>query len=473
MGVFKNSRQLCRQENMQHLKDLLGSVVAKSTFDMGHTELTIDGPETIFSSRPEETISPEQLSRIFHWSIWEDPEHERARKALMISSEESLTDLENYLRFLLDEYIDPETGRIGYAMPHFGKDSNETPIMTSDGMRTIQTDSPLNCFAQGLVRGAAILGVERAATLLSEWLQGQPIKYRTCAILNGIFLSEPVESMVGLRLDPLPQSDGALPIHLPQGGGLHSWTYAGHTMLSIDCTASPVFFRPPANPRTLIVQMTPTPNLSIDTICQGLSLSLNNYVNPGLFWNNYQELAAFFPSGRTDSWMFMGKEIKRRHSAEQHASYLNEDKFPNILELLEQPASNRLRIAISRWINSVNPWEHHLADKLIDLRIAIESLFLHDFQNERNRNQEMRLRLSLFGAWYLGSDFQERKSIRKKLIDIYDKASAAAHVGEVEFTEENQQLLSEAQALCRLGILKLLSQGPPSDWGDLILGAEL
>ena len=84
----------------------------------------------------------------------------------------------------------------------------------------------------------------------------------------------------------------------------------------------------------------------------------------------------------------------------------------------------------------------------------------------------MRFRLGLFGAWYLGSDLQERRNIRKKLVDVYDQASEAVHSGEVDFNEDNCQLLLDGQNLCRRGILKFLNDGPPPNWGDLVLGAE-
>ena len=51
----------------------------------------------------------------------------------------------------------------------------------------------------------------------------------------------------------------------------------------------------------------------------------------------------------------------------------------------------------------------------IDLRIALESLYLRDFANEHS--QEMRFRLTLFGAWHLAEnagDLDERRSIRKR-----------------------------------------------------------
>ena len=111
-----------------------------------------------------------------------------------------------------------------------------------------------------------------------------------------------------------------------------------------------------------------------------------------------------------------------------------------------------------------------IADRFIDLRIALESLYLKDFPN--GYRQEMRFRLALFGAWYLGTDFGDRKRILKRLREAYDAASGAVHSGDLDFSVENQKLLSDGQDLCRRGILKLLSEGPPPNWGDLILGAE-
>lgn len=69
----------------------------------------------------------------------------------------------------------------------------------------------------------------------------------------------------------------------------------------------------------------------------------------------------------------------------------------------------------------------------------------------------------------MGADFEERKRIRKKLRQVYDAVSKAVHSGNLEYVNPT---LSTAQDLCRRGILKLLREGPPNDWGDLILGIE-
>ena len=92
----------------------------------------------------------------------------------------------------------------------------------------------------------------------------------------------------------------------------------------------------------------------------------------------------------------------------------------------------------ARW-----PRTPELEDKYIDLRVALEAIYLKDFMNEHS--QEMRFRLALFGAWHLGADFEERRSIRKGLRDAYDTASKAVHEGELP-----QRNLSTTLRHCRL-----------------------
>ena len=131
-------------------------------------------------------------------------------------------------------------------------------------------------------------------------------------------------------------------------------------------------------------------------------------------------------------------------------------------------ANRQLKIAVDRWRCSMAE-DAKLEDRYIDLRIALEAIYLKDFINEHS--QEMRFRLALFGAWHLGADFEERRSIRRALRDAYNTASKAVHEGELP--KAMKPTLSTAQDLCRRGILKLLREGPPDDWGDLVLGAEL
>ena len=107
-----------------------------------------------------------------------------------------------------------------------------------------------------------------------------------------------------------------------------------------------------------------------------------------------------------------------------------EAHLTDVLDALTEPRFRKLGTATSRWMKSKNPSDG-LVDQFVDLRMVIESLFLQDFANENS--QELRFRLALFGAWFLGTDFQDRKLIRKTLRAAYDRASGAVHTGEIEF----------------------------------------
>ena len=94
----------------------------------------------------------------------------------------------------------------------------------------------------------------------------------------------------------------------------------------------------------------------------------------------------------------------------------------------------------------------------------MESLFLKG----SGGNQELRFRLPLFGAWYLGKNLDDRRNIRKILRETCDASSKAVHTGQV--SDEETEGMRKARELCRRGIFKLLHEGAPADWDDLILG---
>ena len=118
---------------------------------------------------------------------------------------------------------------------------------------------------------------------------------------------------------------------------------------------------------------------------------------------------------------------------------LDKDELLHTLEALMR-ADRKLRIATERWRRSRRSYVR-LEDAFIDLRIALESLYLKDFVNEHS--QEMRFRLTVFRAWHLAKNFDERQSIRKTLRAAYDMASKAIHPR--EDLRDAQAGLSDAQ----------------------------
>ena len=121
--------------------------------------------------------------------------------------------------------------------------------------------------------------------------------------------------------------------------------------------------------------------------------------------------------------------------------------------------------SINRWIRS-KLTHSAFVDQLIDLRIALESLYLDDTHGE------LRFRLASYGTWHIGESFEERKMIYLTLKEAYNLSSKAVHSGEASFNDNNKQLLQEAQQICRRGILKRLKENAKPDWEELILGSE-
>ena len=119
---------------------------------------------------------------------------------------------------------------------------------------------------------------------------------------------------------------------------------------------------------------------------------------------------------------------------------------------------------LSRWCSS-QAQDVDLAARFIDLRIALESLFL-DYRPQ----QEYRFRIPVSAAWLLGRDGADRKHIWKAIKDSYDLSSSAVHSGSVDRTNDHLELLSRAQALCRRALFLFLHHGPVPDWSDIFLG---
>ena len=487
---------------MERLRDLLDSALAQATFDVGRADRVYasmleylsasptarvypSGFTITHASRPDEVMKAQQLREFASRDISAEPDVIRARRAMMACPEGARAPLETLLRVVLTDYIDPTTDSIGHAFPNLGVDA---PIRTSlkrDQLCNIIGSSTVGDFTRALVKGAALAGVDTAVSLLLSWIDGDPVQYRTSALLNCWNVREPLNPVDGVTVEPLPLSSAKLPAHLPQRHGVMASDYLGRSVVSVDTTASPALFRPPSDAWERTVKADFVPDLDIDTVCQAMSLALNGPVDAAFFWNDYEPILAFSHQGHSGSWSYGSSRLQSRPFSgysfmqdsftgetelcfsEQTAPTLTEERVADVLHGREKHGSRATQIATSRWMTSKDSGRQ-LSDQFIDLRIALEGLYLHDFLDEHS--QEMRFRLPLFGAWHLGRDFKERRHIRKTLRCAYDTASQAVHPGKLAPADGDRLLLSETQDLCRRGILKLLREGPPPDWGELVLG---
>ena len=146
-------------------------------------------------------------------------------------------------------------------------------------------------------------------------------------------------------------------------------------------------------------------------------------------------------------------------------------------KLINLSSSDRekLQIPFDRWIKSKTP--QNPIDKIIDLGIAFEALYLSNIKEPA----ELSFRLRLHAAWHLRENEEDRKRLMKKLKEIYKWRSSVVHTGKLpnktkktHFThEEVQQFIERVQDLCRESIMKILKDKQFPDWDSLILSGKL
>ena len=473
---------------MEQLTKLLELSVTEANFDAGHIEMPREGVSISYASRTQEIVAPDQLAEMIGRKGWEAEDYHRASRALLIIRDELFSELERQVRRLLDDYINASTDRIGHSFPT--GERQESYSGYTDAVQNLHSwTSPVVSFAKALVKGAAVVGPETVASQLLRWREGRdPVRYRTAALLNGVAFRRPLSPLVGVDVEPLPLSANELPVHLPTSFGMSAKDYLGRTVLYIQHEASPALFRPVTVSPEEIVAVQDVAGIDFDTACKALSLESDTNVETAFYWCHYQGIPGLSRVTDGGSWSFGGQRYERWplttrggltdqfHATEgilqQDGTSVpmpTEEQFRDTLMAIKPLGSDHpIRTAISRWMKSKDR-RQGLGDCFIDIRIALESLYLKEFLNEHS--QEMRFRLPLFGAWHLGSNLGDRKRIRKRLREAYDVASGSVHSGVLAYTPENRALLSDAQGLCRRGILRILREGPPHDWGELILGA--
>ena len=462
------------------LTSALSAAVDEAVFDLECTAIASDG-ESRQPSR--QRVSPAQLHEVYL------REKDRPVKLYARANipDAAMTRLVDALRRTLGQFIHPDTDRIGHAFPVDGRDYSRGAFR-QDGLHDQESQSSLSEFARTLVRAAAIMGAKEAAGLLVGWKHGQPVNLRMCTVLSGLPLAAPLTPRQDIRIVPLALSTAELP-RLPIRRDAAPRDYLGLSLLTVQLFASPALFRPGPDTKEGSVRSSSVDGVNFDLVCEALSLQANDHVSTGFVWHEYPDAAPFCLTTE-ETWGPVGdnrlrprdkKSASHNHqtgtititpSEDASPLRLDEEDLLRVLEALRH-ADSKLRIAVGRWRRSKRA-EARLEDGYIDLRIALEALYLKDFDDERS--QEMRFRLSLYGAWHLAENLEERRSIRKTLRDAYDMASKAVHGGEVPKGEgaghywKARAELTRAQDLCRRGILKLLCEGPPEDWSDLVLG---
>lgn len=467
-------------ETAERLCSLLSQTLKEARFTVGQTVFKEDGfSSTRYDNR--ETLSAEEVRELHKRNRLKDIRPAHARPVLARIPSMAAGELAALLRVMLAEYIDDGSDRIGVAFP-LGGTGDTFSKMTLEGAGGCTRVPSLEIFGAGLLSGAAVVGPNSMTELIERWAQGKPIHYRTCS-LAGVTLEKALSPMGGMDIVPLPTSSDELPAALPRRKGGSPFQYLARTVVSVETTARPALFHPDSKYAKGEVDIRISPKLGIDnieTIYDALSLQCDEYIGTGLQWNDYGELSAMMDWATPTTWKppityLVGPHVTRsRYGSDGRSTVylrdgasrvLSEKEFCNLLRtLVDAPA--QIRMAVTRWRNSKRPMTS-LTSQFIELRIALESLFL-----SASANQELKFRLTVTGSWFLGKDQVERKNIWDILRKAYDAASRAVHVGKVKENDSNWTLLADAQGLCRTAILRVLREGAIVDAMGLIFGGR-
>ena len=349
---------------------------------------------------------------------------------------------------------------------------------SSEGGRT-------NSILTQLLKIAIARGIEQAVLAIDRCTKDTHANMNHVALLEGIKIDEAIQAFDGVRLVPVQDSQSVCQSYLPPRSvsGISEDFFYSHTLLIIDYTISPMFRTPVLPPVFLSekalfrIEVTDgrfsyfTEFDFFKKFCGALSLACNSPMLISMTWDLLPEDAIF-----TDG---PGPGIARYHIPGLFGKSIDVgksdiEKAKRLYALLDQNPElwEKVRIPIDRWVKSKAGGQ--LVDKMIDLGIAFEALYVAD------GGGDITYRFSIRAARHMGGDKEQRLELLKKFKHIYKCRSKAVHSGQldqrVKFGEDSipvSDFIERAQDLCRDSIMKILDAGKFPDWNCLILSGEV
>ena len=352
-----------------------------------------------------------------------------------------------------------------------------------------------------LLHIALVQGVEEAVLAFDRSCCPEGVHgfFQEVSLVDGMRIETEIQIFEGAKLVPLPSLNTTRTTdevfrYLP-GFPFNAFvdqadSFFGKTLLIIDQPGFSIFHEPPQQifePRTKVSDLPfqveehdvkfrnhKEINAFIKSFFQALSLVCNSsvYIYPlGWFLAEDKSVQGRDGAIRTRDPFWDRRPFVGSTKVEQTEI----EKAKRFYKILDNPNSNiskRLQIPIDRWIKSKADKE--LIDKIIDLGIALEALYL--FEGTR---EQLTLQFRLRASWHLGKDKEHRKRLIDEFKAIYDLRSQAVHSGQIpkqvkirkgEAPTTTSEFIAKAQDLCRDSVLKILEDREFPDWNDLILG---
>ena len=352
-----------------------------------------------------------------------------------------------------------------------------------------------------LLRITLAFGIGKAVSEFNRCFTENTESIQYYMMIRGIEVEHEIQIFDGIRLIPLPNGQPLLQDFLrtmpeelvrQQHNAIHNNYIRGDTLAIIDFAYSPIFYASESPPTGILRQLSfikvgdkELNGYDESTFLKGFLLALSSTLGADMqiyrAWEFYDPFKLanlqainstgygthFFPKSKT----FAVRDV---------------DEFEMTFDMLCANNTNtheNINRAINRLLESKK--RKSPVDKMIDLRIALEALYLPD-----QTSMEMSFRLSNRAAWHLGKDIEDRKKLQKFFKTIYRVSSSSVHsenfndreikrkTKDIFNTEglDGTEFIAKSQELCQDAIQKFLESEeiPKSaeDWSDLTLGGE-
>ncbi len=413
--------------------------------------------QSVFVSDRFGRIGWKDYRRLYRSRGWDNVNWVMAASAALQIGEQCVAELEARLEPVLAKYRHGETGRIGSGLY----------LLLGGASGCVHPNA--NEFARILIAGAVKVGAERVVGLLLDWVGGGPLRYRFNILLQGAEIDGPVHLPEGVELWSLSRSSGELPASLPFSMLTEKVSVADFmdgVVLSFDCELEPALYLPDDNevletvPRKGNIKLVSgrIPNFHESYFCESMSLACDGFVDWFLTWLDVGDLEAFGGVRKWDSY----RPPRHTPKTKVGQSELEQALKIHYARYGSGMPREHLELSLRRWMGSKRSGAD--ADKLIELRIALEALYEIREQNEKG------FRISIYGAWHLGEDLERRRQIQETLNKAYADSSSTVHGGTLKHAVKDPELISTAQGICREGILKRLDETEEPKWKEMILG---
>ena len=292
--------------------------------------------------------------------------------------------------------------------------------------------------------------------------------FQQIALLKGIVLETEIEVFPGVRLVPFPPSLGKKGTEIPRY--VSEWA----STVGID-----YFF----HKTQLIIDSSRASEFNSEQFFQALSLVFNSAVQIATHLSVRKDEDPFSLVPYTGPIHSYSPRDTVKVSDIEEAKRLYER-----LENLDFDVQRKLHIPINRWIKShveqsamfnrmIDPEilpedipdspTTRDVDKMIDLGIAFESLYL-------SGRKKLSLKFRKRTSWFLKKNEEHRKALKEKFEKVYDLRCDAVHEGklprDVEIGGKSvpiSEFIEQAQSLCQQSILKIIKNRQFPDWAKI------